>query len=168
MEANAVKWAVTKPRQELFSCLQEFWKNYNWEMMWISDKMSLDWKPCKEGGNKRKWWKNRIACHPLRHTLKAFPTPRLDPLACYCVALCISVWGASPWKKLKWWESWLVTLNNITCFSVGEGKKGRNTLLSSKKITAEEMSAAAWVLSLESNSHASMGKRSWYPDRAHR
>lgn len=45
-------------------------------------------------------------------------------------------------------------------FSQGGGKKekGRNTLLSSKKITAEEMSAAARVPSLESNSRASTGK----------
>lgn len=40
--------------------------------------------------------KTFITCHPLRNTLSEFPTPHLDPLAHYCAALCISVWGASP------------------------------------------------------------------------
>lgn len=32
----------------------------------------------------------------LRHTLKEFLAPCLDPLARYCVALCVSVWDGSP------------------------------------------------------------------------
>lgn len=59
--------------------------------------MSLDWKPCKEEEIKENDEKTTL----LRHTVKEFLAPCLDPLARYCAALCVSVWDGSPRNKLK-------------------------------------------------------------------
>lgn len=112
-------------------------------MMWISNKMSLDGKPWKEGEIKENAEKNPALHVTLLDTLWKSSLLSTQTFWHAIVLHCVfSVWGASPSKKLKWWESWHVMLNNITCFSIGEEKKGRSTMLSSKKITTEEMSAA--------------------------
>lgn len=110
-------------------------------MMWISNKMSLDWKPWKEGERKENEGKNPVLHVTLLDTLwKSSLLSTFGMLLCSIVYFCVGFFSL---KEIKMMGKLACHIKLHHMFFYWQGKKKkRSTMLSSKKITTEEMRAA--------------------------